>query len=72
MRQFIFSIFFVFGVIYFGHAQDALMAAEMKLEKKLNALRASRDVDEIRRLNKSFKEELEATFSINGFFRLSF
>ena len=72
MRQFIFSIFFVFGVIYFGHAQDALMAAEMKLEKKLNALRASRDVDEIRRLNKSFKEELEATFSINGFFDYPF
>jgi hypothetical protein len=72
MRRFIFSIFLLFGVIQLGHAQDALLAAEIKLEKKLNALRASRDADEIKRLNRSFKEELEGTFSIDGFFDYPF
>jgi len=53
-------------------AQDALQAAELKLEKKLTSLRVSKDVDEIKRLNKSFKEELEATFKIDGFFDYPF
>ena len=68
MRRFILSVFILFGVAQMGYAQSALEAAELKLEKKLNALRASRDADEMRRLNKTFKEELEATFAIDGFF----
>jgi hypothetical protein len=72
MRRFILSVFILFGVAQMGFAQSALEAAELKLEKKLNALRASRDADEMRRLNKTFKEELEATFAIDGFFDYPF
>ena len=46
--------------------------AELRLEKKLNALRASRNAAEIKTLNKAFKEELEATFQIDGFFDYPF
>lgn len=72
MRQFILSIFLVMGIASLSYGQDALVAAELKLEKKLNALRASRDANEIKRLNQTFKAELEATFGINGFFDYPF
>lgn len=52
--------------------QDKLVEAELKLEQKLNALRASKDPKEIEKLNKAFKEELEATFQIDGFFDYPF
>jgi hypothetical protein len=52
--------------------QSSLVEAELKLEQKLNALRASRNAEEIKTLNKSFKTELEATFQIDGFFDYAF
>lgn len=53
-------------------AQQNLVEAELRLEKKLNALRESRDAEEIPKLNLAFKKELEATFSIDGFFDYPF
>lgn len=67
-------LFFAFtlGFVLNLSGQTNLVEAENRLEQKLNALRASHDADEIKTLNISFKEELEATFQIDGFFDYPF
>jgi len=71
MRNFV-SILQVCLIVLNLSGQTSLAEAEIRLERKLNALRSSRDVDEIKKLNSSFKEELEATFKIDGFFDYPF
>lgn len=52
--------------------QDALIDAEKRLEQKLNALRSAKTPEDRSKLNRAFKEELEATFKIDGFFDYPF
>lgn len=68
----LFTILFLLSCANLVVSQDALVAAELRLEKKLNALRACKNDDEYSVLNKDFKQELEATFKIDGFFNYPF
>jgi len=72
MRYLVFSSLFIFLLAFTAKTQDALVAAELILEKKLEALRKETEPQKIIQRNNVFKLELEKVFTIDGFFDYPF